>query len=189
MKKIAAGACALLLLSNQFVGADAPKAHAVAHLIGLDGKPIGDATLHQTGHGVLVEFDLRGLPPGPHGVHIHGSGICERAKHFASAGPHFALEPRAHGYLARGGPHEGDLPNQFAAGDGTLRASTLTSAFTLGNGEKSIFTRSGAAIILDSQADDYTSQPDGHSGARIACGVINRDVAPGARERRHAHGA
>lgn len=172
----------ILFVASSPAGAEPLRAHAVADLIGLDGKPVGHADFAQTSHGILIELDLHGLPPGPHGVHVHGSGVCEPRKRFTSAGPHFALEPRAHGYFARGGPHEGDLPNQFSASDGSLHASMLTNAFTLGNGEKSIFTRSGASIIVDSRPDDYFSQPDGHAGDRIACGVIMRTVAPGSRK-------
>jgi len=179
---MAATALALVLLSRASAAGEALRAHAHADLVDLHGQAAGQAEFSQTTHGVLVEFDLKGLPPGGHGVHIHGSGMCEPGKHFASAGPHFALEPRAHGYLARGGPHEGDLPNEFAASDGTLHASVITTAFTLGNGEKSIFTRNGAALIIDARADDYETQPDGNSGGRIACGVIVRTIAPGTRK-------
>jgi Cu-Zn family superoxide dismutase len=161
--------------------ADTLKARAVAKVIGLDGLPLGEVDFTQTSRGVLIELDLHGLPPGAHAVHIHGAGVCEPKKHFSSAGAHLSFEPRAHGYFARGGPHEGDLPNQFAARDGTLHASVITNAFTLGNGQKSVFERNGASIVLHAKADDYMSQPAGASAERIACGVIVRTVAPGTR--------
>jgi Cu-Zn family superoxide dismutase len=62
-----------------------------------------------------------------------------------------------------------------------LHASVITSAFTLGNGVKSIFDRDGASIVVHAGADDYMSQPAGGSGDRIGCGVIARTVAPGTR--------
>jgi Cu-Zn family superoxide dismutase len=173
-------ALAIALIAPPVV-ADTLKAQALATVIGLDGAPLGEAKFTQTSRGVLIELDLHGLPSGVHAVHIHGSGVCEPTKHFASAGPHLSLEPRAHGYFAKGGPHEGDLPNQFAARDGALHASVITSAFTLGNGVKSIFDRDGASLVVHAKADDYMSQPAGGAGDRIACGVIARTIAPGTR--------
>ena len=79
--------------------------------------------------------------------------------------------------------HAGDLPNGYAARDGTLQAAFLSNAFALGNGKKSIFDRDGASIIVTARGDDYASQPDGHSGDRIACGVIVRTVGPASRGR------
>lgn len=159
------------------------KARAIAKLNGLDGKPMGTATFSQTSHGVLIQFDLSGLTPGVHGIHVHTSGNCDPKVAFTSAGPHFSDTPtKMHGYLAPHGMHAGDLPNQFAAADGTLHATAISNAFSLGNGKKSIFDRDGAALIVTSRGDDYFSQPAGNSGDRVACGVIMRTVAPGSRK-------
>lgn len=158
--------------------AAAPKPHAVAKMILLDGAKAGQIDFAQTGHGVLVTFDLYRLAPGAHAIHIHTSGNCDTKTKFTAAGPHFSAEPKLHGYLAKGGPHAGDLPNQFAAADGTLHASTLTTLFALGNGKKSIFDRDGAAIVVHARGDDYATQPSGNSGDRVACGVIVRTVGP-----------
>lgn len=156
------------------------KPRAVAHLKLLDGKPAGTVTFAAVNRGVLMEFDLSGLPPGPHGVHLHVSGNCDAKTGFTSAGPILGLGPviRKHGFLAEGGPLAGDLPNQFASADGHLHAATLISGFGLGNGKNSIFDRDGVAIIIDQRGDDYRSQPMGESGARIACGVIVRTQGP-----------
>jgi superoxide dismutase, Cu-Zn family len=164
------------------LAAPAHAASASARLIGLDGKEVGKATFRSTPHGVLIELNLRGLPPGPHAVMIHMTGVCEPNKTFATAGPDLSFDPsRPHGYLAKGGPRPGDLPNQFAAADGTLRATIYTTAFTLGDGAKSIFDRDGASIVVNARGDNYMSQPDGDAGARIACGVIGRTAGPGSR--------
>ena len=163
--------------------AAAPKARAAARLIGLDGKPIGQASFQQTSHGVLIELELRGLQPGAHAIMIHTTAACDPKKLFTSAGPDFSFEPtKLHGFFVKGGPRAGDLPNQFAAADGTLHASTITNAFSLGNGKKSIFDRDGASIIVNANADDYATQPDGDAGPRLACGTIVRTVAPGSRK-------
>ncbi len=176
------GIAALTLAAASF-GWAAPalaKPRAIAHLKGLDGQPVGTVTFSAVDRGVLVDFDLAGLPPGPHGIHLHGSGNCDAKTGFTSAGPILSLGPvvRKHGFLAEGGPLAGDLPNQFAGADGHLRAQTLTNSFALGNGKRSIFDQDGAAIILDQRGDDYRSQPMGESGARIACGVVVRTQGP-----------
>src|ERR1700754_358503 len=117
----------------------ASKAKAVAAVTLKSGGAGGTATFSATNHGVLVEYDLKGLPPGAHGIHIHTSGNCSAANGFASAGPHLTFDAKkAHGYLVPHGPHAGDLPNQVAGADGLIRASITDSAFSLGNGKKSI---------------------------------------------------
>lgn len=173
----------LALSGASTANAAATKARAVAHLNARDGKPAGIANFIATAHGVLIEYDLKGLSPGAHAIHIHTSGNCSAKVAFTSAGPDLSFEPtKLHGFLAPHGPHSGDLPNEFAASDGTLHASVISNAISLGNGKKSIFDRDGAALIVHARADDYASQPAGNSGDRIACGVIERTVAPGSRK-------
>jgi Cu-Zn family superoxide dismutase len=157
----------------------APKAHAVAKIRSLDGKLLGTADFRAINRGVLIVLDLTGLPPGPHGIHLHASGNCDTKSGFTKAGPILTLDPKKrHGYLAANGPLAGDLPNQFAGADGRLKASMVTNAFTLGNGKRSIFDRDGVAIILNKRGDDYRTQPLGNAGDRIACGVVVRTVHP-----------
>jgi Cu-Zn family superoxide dismutase len=169
----------LLALGVADPAAAAPKAHAVARLVNRDGKPAGTVDFATVNRGVLVTFDLQGLPPGPHAIHLHTSGHCDAKTGFTSAGPILTLVPgKQHGYLAEGGPIAGDLPNQFAGADGRLHASTLTNAFSLGNGKRSIFDRDGVSVIVDARGDDYRTQPLGNAGDRIACGVVIRTRGP-----------
>jgi len=163
--------------------AAAPKARAVARLIGLQGQPMGTADFRATGHGILIEFDLYGLPPGPHAMHLHVAGNCDPKTGFTSAGPILTLIPgKQHGYYATGGPEAGDLPNQFAGADGKLHASVLATGFIIGNGKRSIFDKDGVSLIVDQRGDDYRTQPLGNAGARIACGVVMRTIGPAARK-------
>jgi Cu-Zn family superoxide dismutase len=182
MPVLAALAAALLMPMPALAAA---KARAIAHMAGRDGQGLGAISFDAMDHGVLIEMDLHGLPPGPHAIQIHTSGNCDARKAFTSAGPIFSLTPgRQHGFLAKGGPLSGDLPNQFAGADGRLHAETLTNAFSLGNGKKSVFDRDGAAIMVMARGDDYRSQPSGNAGERIACGVIDRTIGPASRKRR-----
>jgi len=161
------------------------KAHAVAKVMGLDGKALGGVNFSAVNRGVLIEFDLHGLPPGAHAIHLHVSGNCDAKTGLTSAGPILSLVPgKHHGYLVPDGPLAGDLPNQFTGADGGLHASTITNGFNLGNGKRSIFDRDGVAIILDQRGDDYRTQPLGNAGNRIACGVVTRTAGPAARKRR-----
>jgi Cu-Zn family superoxide dismutase len=176
-------ACALLALAASAQAAQ--KAHAVARLKALDGKPVGAVDFAAVNRGVLITFDLHDLPPGPHAIHLHTSGNCDAKSGFTAAGPILTLIPgKQHGYLAEGGPEAGDLPNQFAGADGHLHASVVTTGFGLGNGKRSIFDRDGVAIIVDARADDYRTQPLGNAGDRIACGVVMRTAGPKARHKK-----
>src|ERR1700750_653538 len=127
--KIIIAALAFSLLGSAPALAAAAKAHATAKLAGLDGKALGSADFAQTNHGVMITLDLHGLPPGAHGVHLHTSGNCSPKTKFTSAGPHTNFDsPKLHGFLTKGGPHPGDLPNESAAADGTLHASLMSNA-------------------------------------------------------------
>jgi Cu-Zn family superoxide dismutase len=159
-------------------------AAATAKLIGKDGTAAGVANFRATPHGVLIEIAAKGLSPGPHAVLIHMTAACDAKTGFATAGPVFSLDAgRAHGFFAKGGPRTGDLPVQFAAADGTLHVTLYSTAFALGDGAKSLFDRDGASLIIHAESDDYLSQPDGHAGARVACGTITRTAGPKERRR------
>jgi Cu-Zn family superoxide dismutase len=180
----------LLILCVAMLGLVSPpalaarKAHAVARLVSREGKPVGTVDFATVTRGILVTFDLHDLAPGAHAIHLHTSGNCDAKTGFTAAGPILTLIPgKQHGYLAEGGPEAGDLPNQFAGADGRLHASTLTSAFSLGNGKRSIFDRDGVAVIVDARGDDYRTQPLGNAGDRIACGVVIRTVGPAPRRK------
>ena len=148
---------------------------ATAHLVGTDGQSLGTVVLIEGPNGVLVQADVIGLSPGGHGFHIHAVGACE--PDFGAAGDHFNPEGIGHGFMEEGGWHAGDLPNIYAAADGTARADVFTAAVTLTPGaDNSIFDADGSAIIIHAGPDSYGESPG--AGDRVACGVIR----PGAPE-------
>lgn len=155
-------------------GQEAASASAQGSFVDRDGKEVGTARLVQTGGGVLIELEVRGLEPGEHGFHLHQTGSCDPAGGFESAGSHLALEGQQHGYEVEGGPHSGDLPNQFVGEDGVLRAHVVAANIALED-EASIFDADGAALVVHAGPDDYSSQPSGGSGDRVACAVISPD--------------
>jgi len=154
--------------------AKAPAAHAT--FVDAAGKKLGTATLTQTPRGVLIVLDVSGLAPGEHGLHFHEVGKCEGSTKFKTAGDHYAPQGRnAHGFHTTGGPHAGDMTNQFVTQDGRLRAHVLNERVTLVPGKVSLLDADGTAIVIHAAADDYRTQPSGNSGDRIACAVIERE--------------
>jgi Cu/Zn superoxide dismutase len=160
-------------------------AAASAKLYDSTGQAAGVANFRAAPHGVLIEIEAKGLAPGAHAVLIHSKGACEAKTGFASAGPVMSFdETRLHGLFAKGGPRGGDLPMQFAGADGTLHASLYATTFSLGEGMKSLFDGDGASLIIHAAGDDYVSQPEGNSGARLLCGTILRAAAAKKKPRR-----
>jgi Cu-Zn family superoxide dismutase len=158
----------------------APPATIRVNLQGAKSQPVGEVTLTQTPHGVLVTTSVHDLPPGEHGFHIHEKGEC--VPPFTSAGAHFNPRGAAHGYENPKGAHAGDLPNLIVPADGKLRVEFLAKGVTLEKGKPgSLFDADGSTLVLHAAEDDYRSDPAGNSGDRIACGVIDsRTAASGA---------
>jgi Cu-Zn family superoxide dismutase len=134
------------------------------------GNEIGKATLVATPSGTLVTLELTAAPPGAHGFHIHTTGKCEPPD-FASAGGHFNPDETKHGLLNPEGPHAGDMPNIHVPENGKLTVEVLNPLVTLSK-ESALLDEDGSALVLHADADDYKTDPAGHAGGRIACGII-----------------
>lgn len=146
---------------------------AAANLQRADGAGVGDARVVSQGSDLVLRVRARGLPPGPHGIHIHTVGRCDPPD-FASAQGHWNPGQRAHGSANPAGMHAGDLPNLEigANGEGTI-AFRLDPA-AAGPGMAALLDSDGAAVVVHAAADDLATDPSGNSGARIACGVLMR---------------
>jgi Cu-Zn family superoxide dismutase len=153
------------------VAAAGPSGKAV--LRNAEGKEIGTATFTSTQGGVKVQVEVADLAPGKHGIHVHAVGKCE-APDFKSAGGHLNPSGKKHGLHNPEGAHAGDLSNLVAGKDGKAKASFTARGTTLGEGAGSLFGPEGSALVIHADADDEKSDPAGNSGARIACGVIEK---------------
>ena len=144
---------------------------AVADIVNAEGEVIGKAAFEQTPTGVLISVDVTGLPPGGHGIHLHATGSC--APDFKAAGGHINPDKAAHGLRNPQGPDNGDLPNLFAAADGSARAEFFTSRVSVSGGDRpALLDGDGSAVIIHESPDDHMTQPIGGAGGRIACGII-----------------
>ena len=101
------------------------------------------------------------------GFHIHKGTDCggNMQEPFADAMQHFDLADCAHPH------HAGDLPPLFG-NDGLAVSAFLTNRF-------SVDEVLGRTVIIHDHPDDFTTQPSGNSGTKIACGVIKSLVGPG----------
>lgn len=161
----------LLALAVPLAAAGAPPARA--SLKDAAGKELGTATLKQVKGGVSVHVMVTGMTPGKHGIHIHGAGKCEPPD-FKSAGGHFNPGEKHHGLRNPEGPHAGDMPNLVVGRNGKAAATFTVKGVTLGEGPGSLFGPEGTALVIHADADDQKTDPAGNSGARIACGVVER---------------
>lgn len=132
------------------------------------GRSLGSARILDGGAGRALVLDLDGVPPGVHGVHLHGTGRCD-APDFASAGSHWNPAGAQHGALNPAGPHAGDLGNAVADDAGRLRATLPLPTTAAG---QALFDGNGLAVVVHSGRDDERTDPGGDSGDRIACGVL-----------------
>jgi Cu-Zn family superoxide dismutase len=142
---------------------------AVAQLQPTKGNTTtGTMTFEQQGSKVLINGQFTGLSTGAHGFHIHEKGDCS-ALDGTSAGGHFNPFGKHHGDPAMPDHHAGDLPMLVAGADGSARFTALMDGLSLENGPGNIL---GRGVIIHAMPDDFTTQPTGNSGARLACGVI-----------------
>ena len=128
----------------------------------------GDVKFATRGTKVLVTANVKGLPPGSHGFHIHEKGDCSSGDGM-SAGGHFNPMSKPHGEPTTMERHAGDMPMLVADASGNASLSTELDIITIGSGAADIV---GKAVIVHKDADDYKTQPTGNAGARLACGVI-----------------
>ena len=145
-----------------------------AAIINGQGADIGKATLTQGPTGLLIKVEAAGLTPGWHGIHIHATGQC--AAPFTSAGAHINhTDPKTpHGLLNAQGPDDGDLPNLYAAADGSAHGEFFTTKARIsqdGPGQW-LWDADSSALVIHANPDDHNSQPIGGAGDRVACAVL-----------------
>lgn len=127
----------------------------------------GKVSFMRVENGIRVIADVTGLPPGPHGFHVHEKGDCS-APDGSSAGAHFNPYGTMHGDLHADQRHVGDFGNLVADNSGNAHVDFVDVRIAF-DGLASIL---GKAVIVHANPDDLVSQPAGNAGPRVACGVI-----------------
>ncbi len=135
---------------------------ATAYIQGGENNPeiSGDVNFYQRDGVVWVIVSVTGLPKNESGffaLHIHEGKSCE-GEGFPETGGHYNPKKSPHPM------HAGDLPPLLSC-DGEAYMAVLTDRFNIDD-------IMGRTVIIHSQADDFTSQPSGNAGEKIACGII-----------------
>lgn len=110
--------------------------------------------------GVLVSADISGLPgDGFFAFHIH-EGVSCQGSGFRFTGGHYNPLGMPHPN------HAGDLP-PLLSNRGRAKMTVLTGRFRVDD-------IIGRTLVIHSAPDDFTTQPAGNPGEKIACGLICR---------------
>ena len=143
-----------------------------------NGTEVGTAKFTTVPEGTRVVLELRGVSDGLHGSHVHSVASCQNSQDasgnaviFGGAGAHFdPKDTKVHGKPENPETvsHAGVLPNTEVKG-GAGRLEFVTKKLTVAPGPLSV---AGRSVIVHVGTDDFTTQPTGNSGARLACGVI-----------------
>ncbi|XP_075268416.1 copper chaperone for superoxide dismutase [Opisthocomus hoazin] len=121
----------------------------------------------------LVEGEVGGLPPGPHGLHVHEFGDLSRP--CDSCGDHYNPDGDRHGGPQDQHRHVGDLGNIWADAEG--RAS-----FRMEDLRLKVWDIIGRSVVVAAGEDDLgrgshpLSGVTGNSGPGLACGVVARSA-------------
>ncbi len=130
----------------------------------------GTATFMEKKGEVTFTAHLSGLKPGVHAIHIHEKSDCSAAD-ASSAGGHWNPTFKKHGKWGVGEYHKGDIGNFMADAKGNGSITLKTNEWCIGCGDptKDIL---GKGLIVHEGSDDFTTQPTGNAGARVACSAI-----------------
>lgn len=129
----------------------------------------GNVTFTQQGDKVLVSGEITGLKPNAeHGFHVHDKGDCSSGDGMSTGG-HFNPMGAAHGGHHQAVHHVGDLPSLKADASGTARLRFESTSIAVGTGVANIV---GRGLIVHRDPDDFSTQPTGNAGPRLACAVI-----------------
>jgi Cu-Zn family superoxide dismutase len=162
----------ILLLSSFVFADDAVVSVTLVNEQGI-GRDIGTITASDSKYGLVLTPQLRDLPPGLHGFHVHEKPDCAHVMKDGKAVPALAAgghyDPANTGKHAGpyGNGHLGDLPALYVAADGTASLPVLAPRLKVADIR-------GRSLMIHAGGDNYADLPAplGGGGARAACGVV-----------------
>ena len=144
-----------------------PEAFAVINGSAKYPKVYARMNFYQKEDFVIVVTEAEGLPEnqygsGVFGFHIHSGASCsgDETDPFKNALTHYNPNGYPHPY------HAGDMPPLFGE-KGEAFSAFMTKRL-------SVDDIIGKTVIIHSMPDDFTTQPAGNSGEKIACGIIRK---------------
>ena len=135
---------------------------------------VGDVTIVQSEYGTVFTPNLKGLPAGVHGFHIHENASCDSAVKNGktvlggAAGGHYDPQGTGqHGTPWSDDNHLGDLPALYVDASGVAQQPVLAPRVKLSD-------VANRALMIHAGGDNHSDHPAklGGGGARIVCGVI-----------------
>jgi Cu-Zn family superoxide dismutase len=168
---------AILSLTTPACGGDdaaeTPDASASATLSATTGNTAtGSAKFTSAGSDVTLSVSIANVAPSSvHAFHVHLNPAC--GADGMDAGGHWDPTVMMHGRWSATPHHLGDIGNLTADTAGQIAFELTTDLWVIGTGAENDVV--GHSVILHADPDDFTTQPTGNAGGRIACGVIQRD--------------
>lgn len=138
------------------------KPAATASINGNSDNPglFGEVNFYETQFGgIIVNAEIYGLPQSSdfYGFHIHENGDCTPP--FDKTGGHYNPDNLPHPF------HAGDMPPLLGNNNGYAWLCFYDDRISI---DKII----GKSVIIHDMPDDFSTQPSGSSGDKIACGII-----------------
>lgn len=172
MKRFALAMVALVVCAGAQAASDEVEMNLVTSQGG--GQSIGTVKITETDKRLEFAPDLKALPPGEHGFHVHAKGSCQPAMKEGkpsaaeAAGGHFDPQNSGKHEGPDGMGHLGDLPVLVVNNDGKATDPVVAPRL------KKLDEVKGKALMIHVGGDNMSDQPKplGGGGARYACGVI-----------------
>lgn len=167
--------CSVFFYGAAIAQAETVTAEVFASSAQGSGMSVGTVTFVDSAEGLQVLVNLRGLPAGQHGFHVHEKPDCSPMKAAdgtvtpaGGAGGHFDPDKTGKHLGPNNGGHKGDLPLLVVGADGTVNKRMEV---TLKNVKAAEFKN--RSVMIHVGGDNYSDAPAalGGGGGRIACGI------------------